>query len=102
MDIKCPKCGEAWDIDSLHDFIEEQFPSKPWYDTNGKYDQKEYGRIFDNTYANFRLVGCNALNAKHYYGEDGKQKANPAIGMILDLMGEDVDAAASLIEDFGL
>jgi predicted nucleic acid-binding Zn ribbon protein len=23
MDINCPKCGEAWDMDELHDIAEE-------------------------------------------------------------------------------
>ena len=79
MDIKCPKCGEPWGMDTCHEVA------------------KEDGTTFDEVYADFRAVGCRALGATH-----NGNSANPAIGELADLLGDDMDGFASMLEDFGL
>ena len=81
MDIYCPKCGEPWDNDTLHDVAEET----------------------DSTYAKvsaeFRKIGCEAIGSKH--GEmlidNGTSEA---LSALYDICGDDMDGAASLMDDF--
>ena len=100
MDIKCHVCGEPWDVDYLHDVIEERFPSQPWRREDGSIDETEYHRIWSNLYADFRLVGCNAFNEKHNYNPDFKN--SEALATLADAFGDDIDGYASMIEDFDL
>lgn len=81
MDIRCPVCGEPWEIDSLHsmgDWIGEDL-------------------TFPKARARFMEQGCEAFGTTH-----GEGIADPAVVAIMDLLGDDVDGAASLLEDFGL
>lgn len=81
MDIKCKVCREPWDMDSLHDLVAE-------------------GRAanFDEAREWFYRDGCEAFGSSH-----GEIAANgDAIGMLQELLGDDVDGLAALTEDFGL
>lgn len=98
MDIKCPKCGEPWDMDCIHDEISDRHPDEPWR-IGGKhnqalYEQNYYGVVLGE----FRTNGCSALGSRC----NPNTTAHPAIGELMDLMGDDVDGAAALMEDFGL
>lgn len=31
MGVYCPKCGEPWESESIHDEVAKRFPNKPWY-----------------------------------------------------------------------
>lgn len=77
MDVKCPICAEPWDVDSLHDI------DKP----------------FKTAYADFRRFGCEAFGEAHNGTGD---EYNAARWEIYDLLGDDIDGAAALLEDFGL
>ena len=96
MDIKCPVCGEPWDMDELHERIAEQYPDQPWR-LDGKFEQSEYDRFYDEARLAFRTSGCKYFGTQH-----ADTTADPAIGEIMDLMGDDLDGAASLLEDFDL
>jgi hypothetical protein len=98
MDIYCPKCGEPFEIDTLHEFVAEQYPSEPWKDENGKYNQAEYERIFDITYDAFKLVGCNAINFPHNKETLNPQK-NGIYGILMEFAGDDIDFAASMMDE---
>lgn len=76
MDILCPKCGEPWDHDTLHEVAEDS--DKP----------------YDTVAADFRARGCEALGTKHSAGE-----AHPVISAVYDMLGDDMDGAASMLED---
>ena len=76
-DIYCPRCAEPWGIDELHDTPEDlEFP---------------------DALREFRRVGCRVFGTR-CNGND----AHPAIGEILALLGDDVDGAAALLDDFGI
>lgn len=94
MDIRCSKCGEPWDVDSLHDLVAEEF---------GHWDPiaqrtvvaGDYSILFERVRHDFKRRGCEAFGARH-----NETKAHPGIAEIQDLLGDDIDGAAALIEDF--
>lgn len=77
MDIRCTTCGEPWDIDSLHDLVAE-----------------DQAADFDDAYRLFVMDGCGAFGTSH-----NATKASPAIQMLTDLLGDDVDGLAAELED---
>lgn len=91
MDTYCKHCGEPWDTDSFHN------------------SSKQYQRI----YTLFRKFGCpiaeQALDDVHPTDMklskcEHKPILEPeildAIDATQDLLGDDVDGAASLLDDF--
>lgn len=85
MDIYCPKCAEPWDIDSLHDAAD---------DLNSTFDQVR---------VRFQQVGCVALGMP-VTCEPAKDPAATfraeVAGVMYDLLGDDIDGAASMFEDY--
>lgn len=84
MDIKCPKCGEPWAIDELHDV----------------YDDGDRKVSFKTAYTRFRKIGCAVFQTSHNKtpGLDTAAKAQ----VVMDILGDDVDGAASMLEDLDL
>lgn len=80
MDIRCPICGEPWDIESLHDEAE-------WLD-----------ETFDKVRKRFYSDGCGKV-----FGvpscERSTDNAATIAALAYDLMGDDVDGIASMLED---
>lgn len=76
MDLYCPKCAEPWDNDSIHDRA------------------KEIGSSYKLVAAQFRGTGCEALGTSHVEGS-----APAGIGVLYELLGDDMDGAASEFED---
>ena len=88
MDIMCRICGEPWEIDTFHDVAEDE------------------GITFDEATRRFRADGCFATG---WYSKpcepstDPQQRAtNMIAGELMDLLGDDVDGAAAMLEDFRL
>ena len=79
MDIRCSHCGEPWEMDTLHDLADEENVS------------------FDQARRMFYKDGCKALGTRH-----GSGHADPGVAMLQDLLGDDVDGLAAMLEDFGL
>ena len=75
MDIYCPKCGEPWDHDELHDIP---------------------GVTYAQASKRFRRVGCEVFDTKH--GEVDVNRAEQA-AVAYDLFGDDLDAAATTFDD---
>lgn len=113
MDIKCPRCGEPWSIDCLHDEVSARYRTKPWIlndrgvhdlSEDGKHNQPEYEKYFSIVQKDFRMRGCIALSEY----TDIPCTPNPRAeiyGALMDFAGDDIDFAASMIEDaerFGL
>jgi hypothetical protein len=117
MDIACPRCGEPWDLDCLHEQAAEAY-GVPYYlddDThpswerprgrarNPAYSSEEYERVFAHVSAAFRTSGCSALTvygatcSKEPVSERGVLLANVAY----ELCGDDLDGAAAVIDDLG-
>ena len=79
MDIHCPKCGEPWDHDELHDAPD--------------------GMDYKTASREFRKRGCEALG-----GVCSETTRNPGYAdmaqTVYALMGEDMDGAASMMEEY--
>lgn len=87
MDVRCRECGEAWDLDTLHEEVA----------CRGEAGTRT---TFQRVYREFRRIGCAALWAFGARDCRGRgHRADPAIGAILDLNGDDCDGAASDLED---
>jgi hypothetical protein len=106
MDILCRNCGEPWDMDSLHEEIDARWPDKPWI-VNGVHDQAVYER---DHYAvvsrDFRRNGCKAMwamsgNPKGHVPSwcHKTEASSDTVGAIYDLLGGDMDGAASMLDD---
>ena len=85
MDVKCPKCGEPWDNDSLHEAVKRR--NNEAVDPN---DKATYSEVA----ADFRSRGCAALDATC-----SDNIADPRIAVAYDILGDDMDGAASIMED---
>jgi len=101
-DIFCPKCGEPWDLDCLHDEIAARNPDLPWVDDiTNKYDQKLYDPYFNAMRKEFQRDGCVAL--KSYGGGHNEETMDPprnsVYGSLMELAGDDIDFAVSMMED---
>jgi hypothetical protein len=85
MDIYCPKCGEPIELDCLHDEADEQ------------------GITFSQVRDNYAVKGCEALTVYGFSGghaqEVGGMRAMASAAMF-DIMGDDVDGVASMMDDF--
>lgn len=82
-DIHCVKCGEPWDMDCLHDMIEEQ------------------GLSYDDARVRFFQNGCEALGwggCERPVSEGATMRAMASSAMA-DLLGDDVDGIAAMMED---
>lgn len=118
MDIYCPICSEPWDMDTLHDEISERIAEgtlDPLPDHDGyRYGSEQYAKyreVYDGYYKQIRQEfyskGCNALVA--FMGrasadwcvrpdKPGMQRGD-AMSALADLMGDDLDGIASMMED---
>lgn len=85
MDIYCPKrgCAEPVEMDYLHDVAEEN-------DTT-----------FTTVLHDFQRSGCEAIGMSHSTGNDPSGRAE-VMDAMFDLLGDDVDGAAAMMEDFDL
>lgn len=118
MDVRCPKCGEPWDIDSLHDEVGNRYPSAPWmvqhkpkgYSSYQRregepyagmwHDQQVYETYFEEVRKDFRMNGCAALSGGYNrWCEEHASKRYAIAGPIMDFFVGDIDAAAEGLED---
>ena len=100
MDLYCPKCGEPWENDTFHDIAESR---------ETRWDGKA-PRDYRGIAADFRRRGCAALAPEYTSGPctpradeprdgDGLSKSEKA-AVLYDLLGDDMDGAAAMLEDF--
>lgn len=82
MDVKCPKCGEYWDVEEFHYYAEEVECS------------------FDDVYRSFRSIGCGETFSEWNVARcHRKMSAGQSYEALADLLGDDVDGYASMVED---
>lgn len=103
--MRCNRCGEPWDLDSLHDEISAQHGDEIdrlktrlgdnyWRDP--RFD-KAYAKYFDAAREAFRKQGCGYFGCKcEATLEEGPRAV---LDMISELNGSDVDGAECDIED---
>jgi hypothetical protein len=81
MDILCPKCGEPWEIDTLHEYAEEQ------------------GSTFAQVSKSFRARGCGVAFEAWSLGECRTAPMSGMLAVLAEIMGDDIDGYASACED---
>lgn len=84
MDIICPKCGEPWEIDTLHDYADE------------------VGSTYTQVAKAFRSKGCGIAFADWGITTCRADEKSGMRSVLADLLGDDMDGYASLCEDFRL
>ena len=80
MDIYCGKCGEPWDMDSLHEAVDEGHATS-WDDARTTFERK----------------GCGLWGVKCSSSPDTARAM--ASAALMDVMGDDMDGVASMLED---
>ena len=107
MDITCPRCSEPWDMDTLHDAIEAKHPDKPWQGGNGTYSETAYDPYYKAMSSEFRAKGCGVAFAD-FMGQPPTpcsrvdDDRTQAARVLYDLLGDDLDGAAAMLEDLAL
>lgn len=86
MDLRCPRCGEPLAIDELHGIADEN---------NATFDQVAYV---------FRTRGCDGVEAEYptlglRCSEPLDEQSRATITATYELLGDDVDGAAAMLED---
>lgn len=89
MDVYCPKCGEPVDNDEFHDAAEAQSSS------------------YKKVVAAFQRRGCEALGfppcrAPHSLSQPGRVARATAASALYDILGDDMDGVAAMLEDCGI
>ncbi len=82
MDIYCCRCGEPWDLDSIHEFADCE------------------NRTFTQQLREFQRVGCRAMDDTPCNDDGnarGRLRAAAAVAAY-DICGEDIDGAASALD----
>jgi hypothetical protein len=84
MDIRCPRCSEPWDLDELH------------------YVYRGDDKIpFDEARQLFYKIGCAAMDGDTLPScNERVDLRTEATAVIYDLLGDDIDGAAALLDDF--
>lgn len=78
MDIRCPICGEPWDMDELHDLIPDECED------------------YHKAVSLFQAKGCEAFGCSHGVVDKGAASLS---SMLFDVFGDDVDGIASELDD---
>lgn len=88
MDIYCVRCGEPWDMDELHYVAEDE------------------GSTFAEVRDRFYTLGCEAMGVTRCERQDvmagDRLSDSAAMSVLVDLLGDDVDGIASMMEDYQL
>lgn len=77
-------------MDTIHDAVDEQFD----FDNTNRPKGEEYQKYYDKVAAQFRKEGCSALGSKCT-----ESKAPEGVGILTDLLGNDMDGLAVMLED---
>lgn len=82
MDLICPICAEPWEFDTLHDYADE------------------VGTTYKEVAKEFRTKGCGVAFVEWGITScvaDGRASTRL---MLADLLGDDMDGYAAMMEDF--
>jgi len=111
MDIYCVRCGSAWDMDTLHDVIDERVAAgmfqpldKPTEYSGPEYHNysKAYAKYYDTVRDDFYTRGCLSLtgwNTEHCVPDSNANTRSMFMSAAIDMMGDDLDGIASMMED---
>ena len=106
MDIRCPKCGEPWDMDTAHDVVEDNslIPEPRPMTVGAMMDRTP--RTYSAVLADFRRRGCPAFGgtcSEPSTDTDRTWGLRPqdAAAVLFDVLGDDTDGVAAMLEDMG-
>ena len=88
MDIYCPRCGEPMELDYIHDVVADRIAAG---DTTATYD---------TVAADYRVRGCPAVDGR--CNESTTRTGDTAASVVFDLLGDDMDGAAAMMEDMDM
>jgi hypothetical protein len=88
MDIYCPRCGEPWDMDELH------------FEAEDRAARGDKDATYESVARDFRRRGCAALGGQ--CSDSPNTDRAEAASILYDMLGDDLDGAAALLEDMGL
>lgn len=88
MDLYCCKCGEPVEHDMLHDVA------------------KATGNTYAEVASDYRVNGCTALGMTHNRPREDRDEVfnltpQEASAALYDMLGDDMDGAAAMMEDMG-
>ena len=91
MDLYCTRCGEPWDNDCIHEEVDARNAS----------GETAPGGV--TTYAQvateFRRHGCVAFRVAFGAGQCEARPGTELRAAIYDMLGDDMDGAASMFDD---
>jgi hypothetical protein len=88
MDILCPNCGEPWDVYELGEQARE----------TAEWEGASYEEVYTALRKEFRRKGCEAFEGGRC-SEPLEREQSALIGEVYDLLGDDIDGAAAMLED---
>ena len=100
MDINCPICAEPWDMESIHEEIDSRIEAETMQ------RNPEYSVMYSQVSREFRRRGCKAFT---FTGaapwcvkpdNDSQYELASVASALYDLLGDDMDGAASMLEDW--
>lgn len=110
--MRCPKCGEPWDLDMLHEQISDEYgdevetlrkkyenhPRRYRYDDpfQAEYEKKFFKPMKDKFYKE----GCRAFYSR--CNEIVNKEAAMFSSALEDMLGDDVDGIEAMLGDMGL
>lgn len=105
MDVRCSRCGEPWDLDTLHDEVHARRPDldynrrgRPGYASAEEYAE-QYPAAYDAVREDFTRRGCAALTRSQGSADCEPSPRGQTAAMVYDLLGDDFDGAAAMLED---
>jgi len=85
MDIRCPKCGEPWDHDELHEMYDSEGRHVPYAEASKR----------------FRSLGCAAFDGASCNAPTDTETATKAAA-VYSALSDDMDGAAAILDDLGI
>lgn len=116
MDIYCSRCGEPWEQETLHEEVSHRYPNEPWFveekpegiwshtnDSGLWHNQTIYEKYFNEIRREFTSKGCKTFTVYNdgvsSWCDEHANKKNSIYGSLMELAGDDIDFAASMMED---
>lgn len=118
MQAICPKCGEFWDHDTIHDIAELRYTENghpPYYaseddrfarNKNTEWDEEKYGQFYKDALHDFQMRGCVALLGTCSEPSEDTDRTfgltrQEAASALYEVLGDDMDGAMAELEDLG-
>jgi hypothetical protein len=95
MDLICTNCGEPWEFDYVLHEAPDEFKRTKDIMSHSKYTG-------ENPQYTGNIIACPACEGKPQQLSENEKTRLMCIAEMAEMLGDDVDGTASMIEDFGL